>query len=266
MSTTFAQTEDSGLQKFLGYSLSLHILLAILIAVGTYVKLGNEWSGLGGQAGSETKVNLVSSAGIPMPKETNVTDSQVVDPTKSLNKEEPPKPPEPKADAEKIPKFKEERPLPPSPKSKIFERKDKPVDNAVPGRGNGSPDLPTGYSQTPGTPSNGVSMQGQGNGDFAARYGWYIESAIRRIDPNWDKLTIDASVRTSSIMHCEISFTINRDGSIKNVRVTKSSGNLSWDNSGLRAIMASNPLPPLPSDYGHSSIDVMWDFPRQNAH
>ena len=125
--------------------------------------------------------------------------------------------------------------------------------------------MPTGYSQTPGAPSNGVAVQGQGGGDFATRYAWYIESVIRRVEPNWDKMSIDAAVRNSQVLHCEISFTINRDGSVKNVRITKSSGNLSWDNSGLRAIMASNPLPPLPSDYGHSDIEVMWDFPRQGA-
>ena len=266
MSTIVLQSEDTTLSKFFVYSFCLHMLLAAVIIIGTYLKLGNEWSGFGGQAGSETKVNLVSSAGIPLPKETNVTDSQVVDPTKSLNKEEPPKPPEPKTDAEKIPKFKAEQPLPPSPKSKIFERKEKPLDNAVPGRGNGSPDLPTGYSQNPGAPSNGVAVQGLGGGDFATRYAWYIESVIRRVEPNWDKLSIDSSVRNSSVLHCEVSFTINRDGSVKNIHVSRSSGNLSWDNSGLRAIMASSPLPPLPSDYGHSSIDVMWDFPRQNAH
>jgi protein TonB len=60
-----------------------------------------------------------------------------------------------------------------------------------------------------------------------------------------------------------VSFVINRDGSIKNVRITSSSGNLSWDNAGLRAIMSSNPLPALPPEYQGSEVSVTWDFPEQ---
>lgn len=264
MSTIAAQSDENTISKFVVYSLSVHILLAAFIAIGTFLKIGNEWSGYGGQAGSETKVNLVSSAGIPMPKEQNITDSQVIDPTKGLNKEEPPKPPEPKTDAEKLPKFDKEKPPPPTHQSKVFEKKQPPPDNAINYGKGGNPDIPTGYSQNPGQSSNGVAIQGQGGGDFGTRYAWYIESVIRRVEPNWDKLSIDAAVRDSQVLHCEISFSINRDGSVKNVRVTRSSGNLSWDNSGLRAIMSSTPLPPLPSDYGHSDVAVTWDFPRQN--
>lgn len=265
MSYPVTNTDNAPLQKFLGYSFSLHVLLALVIVVGTYIRsLSNEWSGVGGQAGSDVKVNLVSSAGIPMPREQVVTDSQTVDPTKGIFKEEPPRPPEPKTDAEKIPKFDKEKPLPPTRQSKVFEKKQPPPENAVPYGKGGNPDLPTGYSQNPGAPSNGVAVQGQGGGDFATRYAWYIESVIRRVEPNWDKLSIDAAVRGSQTLHVEISFSINRDGSVKNVRVSKSSGNLSWDNSGVRAILSSSPLPPLPTDYGHSSVDVTWDFPRQN--
>ena len=97
------------------------------------------------------------------------------------------------------------------------------------------------------TPPPASSVPGQGGGDFATRFGWYIQAAKRRVDPNWDRLSIDSSVRNSTALHCAVSFSVNRDGSIKNVRITQSSGNLSWDNAGLRAIMSSNPLPPLPA-------------------
>jgi hypothetical protein len=32
------------------------------------------------------------------------------------------------------------------------------------------------------------------------------------------------------------------------------------DNSGLRAIMSSNPMPVLPPDYSGSSVRVVFDF------
>src|SRR5207245_7006028 len=210
---------------------------------------GNSWGGVGGNLGG-TKVSLVSPAGIPMPKESVVTESKAVDPTKGLHKEEPPKPPEPKTDAEKIPKFQKKKPLPPSKKSRTFESKKPPPENAVPYGKGGNPDLPTGYSQTPGGGSSGVSVKGPGGGaDFATRYGWYIEGVKNRIYGNWQQWTIDATARASRTMHCAITFTINRDGSLKDVHISESSGNTSYDNSALRAVLSSSPVTNLPSDY-----------------
>jgi TonB family protein len=261
MTTAVANYDEFNLKRFLVYSLCLHAALVLSVAASIYFNFrGNPWAGVGGDLGG-TKVNLVSSAGIPMPSEPVVTESKTVDPTKGLYKEEPPKPPEPKTDATKIPKFEKEKPLPPTHKSKVFEDKTPPPPNAVPYGAGGNPRLPTGYSQTPGG-SSGVSIQGQGGADFATRYGWYIAAVKRRIDPNWDRFSIDASVRSSNTLHCAVSFTISRDGSVKNVRISESSGNLSWDNSGIRAVLSSNPLPALPSDYSGSSVDVIWDFPQ----
>src|SRR5438874_2014512 len=95
-----------------------------------------------------------------MPREEMVTENKATDPTKSLHKEElKPPPPEPKTDATKLPKFQKEKPLPPSPKSRTLENKTREPENAIPGHG-GTPNLPTGYSQTPGASSPGVSAVG----------------------------------------------------------------------------------------------------------
>jgi TonB family protein len=268
MTTAVANPQDESLKQFLGYSIIMHASLAVVIAVSAYIQFrDNRWGGVGGDLGG-TKVTLVSApaAGIPMPKESVVTESKAVDPTKGLYKEEPkPKVPEPKTDATKIPKFEKEKRPPPSRPSRTLENKSPIPENAVPYGKRGNPDLPTGYSTTPGSGTPGTSVPGQGNADFATRYGWYIASAKRRVDPNWDLMSIDAAVRNSQTLHCEVSFTIMRDGYVKNVRVSKSSGNASWDNAGVRAILNSNPLPPLPSDFSGSSVDVIWDFPVRSA-
>src|SRR5260370_19296959 len=139
----------------------MHASLAVGSIVWAYIHFrGSAWGSVGGKPGG-AKVTVVSAAGIPMPKESVVTESKAVDPTKCLHKEEPPKPPEPKTDAEKIPKFEKEKPLPPSKKSRTFESKTPPPDNAVPYGKSGNPALPTGYSQTPGG-SSGVAVSGQG--------------------------------------------------------------------------------------------------------
>jgi len=253
--------EYQSLRQFLIYSVIMHASVALVIAVSAFIQFRQtRWGGIGGDLGG-TKVNLVSAAGIPMPKEAVVTASKAVDPTKGLNKEEPPKPPEPKTDATKIPKFEKEKPLPPSRPSRTLDKNTPPPDNAVPYGKGGNPDLPTGYSQTPGAGSSGVSVQGQGSADFATRYGWYIAAAKRRVAPNWNTLFLDPAVRNSRTLHCVISFTIMKDGTVKNLRISQSSGNSSWDTSGLRAIQSSSPFPPLPSDWSAPDVSVLWDFP-----
>jgi periplasmic protein TonB len=259
MSATIANSDYPSLKSYMKVSAILHALLIGLMVASALLKWpGNQWAGTGG-GGDNVKVSLVGSAGIPMPKEPVVTESNVVDPTKSLHKEEEkPKPPEPPTPAEKIPKFKEEKPLPPTHKSKVFENKTPPPDNAVPGHG-GVPNLPTGVGSTPGS-SPGLAIQGQGGSDFASRYGWYIESVKRRIQQNWLQNTIDPNVRAARMAKTTMQFTIMRDGTIKDAKLFQSSGNLSMDNSGMRAIQSSSPLPALPSDYSGSYVTVTFDF------
>src|SRR5258706_3729141 len=263
MTTAVANSQDQGFRQFLIYSIIMHASLAVVIVVSAYIQYhGKPWGGVGGDLGG-AKVSLVSAAGIPMPKESVVTESKAVDPTKGLHKEEPPKPPEPKTDATKIPKFEKEHPLPPSPKSRTLENKTRTPDNAVPYGKGGNPDLPSGYSQTPGSGSPGGTVPGQGNNDFSTRYGWYIAAAKRRLPPNWNVLFLYPSLRNSQTEYCVIFFTILRDGTIKNLRVSPSDGNSSFDTSGLRAIQSSAPLAPHPTDWKARAVDVLSDFPER---
>jgi outer membrane biosynthesis protein TonB len=47
---------------------------------------------------------------------------------------------------------------------------------------------------------------------------------------------------------------------VKDIRISQTSGNQSMDNSGMRAIMSSNPMPGLPPDYSGSTVRVIFDF------
>lgn len=259
MTTAVANPDDLSLRRFLVYSIILHSGLAIAIAVSTYFQYrGNTWGGVGGASGG-TKVNLVNAAGIPMPKEPVVTESKAVDPTKGLYKEEPPKPPEPKTDATKIPKFEKEKPLPPSPKSRVFENKTPPPENAVPYGKGGNPDLPTGYSQNPGG-SSGVDAKGPGGGDFGSRYPWYVDAVRNRVRQAWDQTTIDPAVRAARRAHTVITFRINANGNVSNIRLSQTSGNSSMDSSALRALQNIDAFRALPNDYIGSYVDVTFDF------
>jgi len=231
---------------------------------------GDQWSGVGDTLGQSMNVKVVPSAGIPMPQPPSVDSSRTFDPDNGLYKATPqPKAPTPPADAIPLPAPEKPKakpqPKPENKPSKILESKTPRPDNAVNYGKSGRPIIPTGDSSAnPGAnPAAGANVIGQGGGDFATRFGWYIQAAKRRVDPAWDRMSIDAGVRNSTTLHCSVSFSINRDGSLKNIRITQSSGNLSWDNASLRAIMNSNPLPQLPPDYQGSEVAVTWDFPEQ---
>jgi len=152
-------------------------------------------------------VKLVGSIGLPMPKPPDVTESKTFDPTDSLYKTQPqPKPPEPPKPEVKIPEFKKEKP----PKqiahpSKTFDNPTPVPDNAVAQHG-GKMDLPTGTSNVAGAAAPGVTVQGQGGGDFASRYGWYIDAVRRKISANWQQATIDPAVRAARVAHCTMTF------------------------------------------------------------
>src|ERR1700693_5448877 len=115
-------TEELDLKPFLGYSAFFHFSLTVILLLSIWIQRSRmPWGGVGGSGDSGVKVNLVSSAGLPMPQPTVVTESRTVDPTKGLAKEEPKTKPEPVIDATKIPKFDKNKPPPPSKASKTLE-------------------------------------------------------------------------------------------------------------------------------------------------
>jgi TonB family protein len=103
-------------------------------------------------------------------------------------------------------------------------------------------------------------MQGQAGGDFAGRYPAYVAAIVRRISQNWLQSSIDPAARASRSIRATVTFTIMRDGTVKDIHIAESSRNASFDNSGLRALYDSNPMPPLPSDYNGSYVNVTFDF------
>ncbi len=261
----YAATNSNGatdiqFKPFFTYSVLFHMGLTVALLLGVYVQRSAvPWGGVGG-GDSGVKVNLVSSAGIPMPQPTVATESATVDPTKGLHKEEPKIVPEPKTDATKIPKFDKLKPPPPTKASKTFENKTPPPDNAVNYGKGGTMSVPSGYNNMPGPLNGGMAIQGQGGGEFAARYPWYVESVRKRISDNWLQNTIDPSVRSARSAHTVVTFTINRDGSVRNVRLDTTSGNRSMDDSAMRAMQSIDKMPQLPADWRSNSVDVVFDF------
>src|SRR5262249_40006533 len=118
----------------------------------------------------------------------------------------------------------------------------------------GKPALTYGQFAT-GAGSAGI---GFGDGAFGSQYGYYVDAITRRISQNWLKSLVDSRVQTAPRVY--LGFDIARDGAISNIEVKQPSGIPSLDRSAQRAILASNPLPPLPGDYRGSSVSVSFYF------
>src|SRR5215475_2371773 len=262
MTTAVANSDDFGLPKFFGYSLALHAIAAGAIAAAIIFHVaGQSWGDVGSAGEGAVKVKLTSNAataGLPMPTPPVIEDNKMFDPTHSLyNEAKQPKPPEPPKEVVKIPD--KEKPKPIERKSPAISKTPPPPNTIA--QNSGGAKYPQGYSQTPTPATNGgPQFQTQGGGDFAGRYPAYVAAMIRRISQNWNQASIDPAARASRTIRATATFTILRDGTVKDVRIVDSSRNSSFDNSGLRALYDSNPMPALPSDYNGSYLTVTFDF------
>ena len=251
------------LARPLAVSAGLHsALVAVLIFMAFYAPQGNAWSAAGG-GGAAVRINAVGALpGVPLPRPVVTTTSRVADPTRGLYKSEPEpkKPPPPPPDATPLTQFEKQKKLPPSRKSRLLENDYTPPQNAVPYGQGGTPTMPYTQFETGSGSQGGVGMSGPSGaaGNFATRYAWYVEAVQRRISGNWLQSTIDPSIRFAPRVVME--FQILRDGTVRNIQITQSSGNTSVDRSALRAVQESNPFQALPGDYAGSYVSVQFWF------
>ncbi|MCJ7504039.1 MAG: TonB C-terminal domain-containing protein [Acidobacteriia bacterium] len=251
------------LRGMLVLSLGLHGLLFV-VSVG-YTALGGRMGGGWGRnwgGGGATRVSAVSSLpGVPLPAPLLATRSTLATQNVGLYKSEPTAKAEPPSQAEEIPKFQQA--VAPEKAVRVAKRLQKePLEtpqNAIPYGLGGKPSM--AYSQFVNTAGEG--SLGFGEGNFGERYGWYVAAVRNRISANWLLSTVSPSIVTAPRVY--INFGIARDGTVTDVRVVQSSGIPQVDRSALRAVLASNPLGPLPADYsgGKISVDFYFDFRRR---
>lgn len=251
--------ERAELQRPLLWSCLGHgLLVTALLLAPTLDHRGELWGGAGG-AGA-IQVSLVGSLpAIPLPQPEITTPSRVVDVTRGLYQSPPPKPPE-SAPVE-LPEFEHPRRLPKSPPSRILENPTQPPPNAIPYGQGGTPTIFSSSFLLSEHTAGGLEMTGSG-GSFGQRFPWYVESVRRRISSNWLQASIDPTI--SWAPRVVVEFQILRDGTIVNVRLTRSCGYPSVDASALRAVQMSNPLLALPNEYQGSyvTVEFWFDFRR----
>jgi len=152
--------------------------------------------------------------------------------------------PSPDADKKKKPTEAKPQPTP----SREAQREEGPAGTA-PGETGDQLGRRGGPQGNPlGTTAFGSEVGSLDNPDFT--YAYYLDRLLSLIDAQWLRPSMGSGVKAV------ISFNINRDGSMSELRVEQSSGYNSFDLAALRAVQNAAPFPPLPRAYKHDDLGV----------
>lgn len=89
-------------------------------------------------------------------------------------------------------------------------------------------------------------------------YEWYLIGIKNKIENRWS--TLEVEILSGEIKKVIIKFKILRNGRIERAEIERSSGFPPFDNSALRAVLSSAPLPPLPKDFIEDSLVIHFGF------
>ncbi|MBD3232949.1 MAG: TonB family protein [candidate division Zixibacteria bacterium] len=101
-----------------------------------------------------------------------------------------------------------------------------------------------------GSEFGGIQIDGA---NFQSSY--YINLIFSKIRSRWRN-----PVRSEGILETTVYFNVDRSGRISNADIESPSGVGSFDQSALRAILASDPLPPLPQEFSGDNIGIHLKF------
>lgn len=233
----------------------------VLFSPKFFSNLGPSWGSQSASLGSAVSVKIAGSmSGIALPTPEVMNETAPANDNPGLYKSKPvEEPPEPTKKAIEIPDPKviktppAKKATPPTPPAAKAPPVPETPPNAVPYGQGGPPAMSYGQFST-GAGDGGIQF---GDAAFGDRFGTYVNTLKRTISNNWLKSMVDARVQKAPRVY--ITFDIERDGTVINVGVQQSSGIPSLDRSAQRAVSVSS-LPPLPSEYRGSKVNVIFYF------
>ncbi len=89
-------------------------------------------------------------------------------------------------------------------------------------------------------------------------FGPYIQRIVQNVRENWYHLIPESAEMKKGKLAIE--FAITKDGQVADMRLTASSGDVSLDRPAWGAITASNPFPPLPSQFTGPYLALRFRF------
>jgi colicin import membrane protein len=128
-----------------------------------------------------------------------------------------------------------------------------------PDPGKGGPSSGSGGSGGGFGSGQGVSI-GSGTGEQDGIDSWYIRQVEQRVGQNWLQTSLgNLSRRVETVA----TFVVRSNGQIENIQLQQRSGISSVDRAVMRAIQASNPLPPLPYEFRGGSVrfQAVFEYP-----
>jgi protein TonB len=242
-------------------SLTLHVVIMSGLLAGAWVDrhrilMGSpKGGGIGGML-----VNPVATIPLPNrgPANPVASDTQSQVPTPPTPKEKPKPLPKVKAPPPDAIPLKSER----APAKRMAEVQPQPQPNKFREQQKYSESQlysPTGQrasSPMYQMPNGGGGVGLGDNSPFGEQFGYYANIIRDNIARAWKPAT-------SGKVSVVVTFTIQRNGSVTNVKVTTGSGNQTMDFSAQRAVMDAN-LPPLPPTFPRNQADVEMKFELGN--
>jgi protein TonB len=258
--TTF-DLEREPLGSPVAKSFGLHLLI-VLVAVAYTLLLGRfhgaEWGD--NKAPGAIQATLVSSApAIPLPQDTPPTPNVLATeqpspaPAAPQPKEVPVTPP---PDAIPIPvkappkEKPKEKPAPPAPKHAQPQQ----VQHRAQYGEAPATQLRHSMADNQGE-NNPINITGGGEG---FNFPYYVGIIQRKVQQAWYTYEVAGSTRTGS--QAKVTFSIARDGTPSNIRISQSSGSPTLDSSAVRAVQRIESFGPLPPGYQKPNVSVEYTF------
>lgn len=107
-----------------------------------------------------------------------------------------------------------------------------------------------------------VKRQGLGarvEGAEALGYSYYLNVILTRINDNW----INPYVGSGRTFNATVVFVIERDGTVRDVKLEKKSGDGAYDASCERALLVLDRLPPLPPEFTGPRLKLHLEFEQK---
>jgi TonB family protein len=89
-------------------------------------------------------------------------------------------------------------------------------------------------------------------------FGPYLARILQDVKDNWYRLIPESAEMKKGKL--QIEFAITREGNIAQMRCTLSSGDVALDRAAWGGITASNPFPPLPSEFTGPYLALRFRF------
>ncbi|MDR3253783.1 MAG: TonB family protein [Endomicrobium sp.] len=104
----------------------------------------------------------------------------------------------------------------------------------------------------------GSSYEGLSFDNQNFKYSYYTGQIIRKIGRQWRWAENYGKLRTL------VYFKIHRDGTVFDISIKKSSGNMEYDKNALDTIRRAAPFPDLPENYSGQTLGVFFEFKYRN--